>query len=577
MIRLLLRLSPGEQAKKLSVPSLPACAGRNVEAEIPIAEFPGSPVSWDHFRLATKNGGYTVEDLGSTNGTFLNDKRLDEHLQYPIKVGDQIRMGASGPCLHVSSTSDDHPQTRLSKKKAAAIDIVSSMAKVCHTIEKAPRYAAITLSSECPFVPLVLRDSQIIGWRYSQGSSQHDITIDGASWSHCLGNNETSATEFQQSIRTVIEKIYEKCNFKELAVDGLGVVIPECSHSNVEDFAELLPFELKTKCVFVQRPAATLAWMQGKRNNYLMAVLSEDKVRLYRCEKGKSHWSTERIGSTAEISAYTLRSSIEDALAEYAIRHTRRDPRELVGLEDSLALGVRSTFYKLCSGNTARVLLEISGERLDIRLSPSDLEDSTSRMRSAWGNLISEGIAKCSFDQTDLIISGDLANAIPLESWARKVVQSRINSISISPPHAMAGGAAILAAYHGTLTTNDTGIVRTAQATISLCPTLACTQTPEVYLVDHAGKKTQLPQEGVFTLGRVLSSDLRIDGGQFPTVSDKHAEITAEETGFFLRDAGSSNGTYVNGVRLNSQHNLANNDNITLGKSGPCLRYEVNT
>jgi len=49
-------------------------------------------VSQLHARIFTKDGQWFVEDLGSTNGTYLNTKRVTSPLA--VKRGDQIKIGA---------------------------------------------------------------------------------------------------------------------------------------------------------------------------------------------------------------------------------------------------------------------------------------------------------------------------------------------------------------------------------------------------------------------------------------------------------------------------------------------------
>ena len=45
-----------------------------------------------HARVFAKDGGWFVEDLGSTNGTYLNTKRVSGPLA--VKRGDRIKIGA---------------------------------------------------------------------------------------------------------------------------------------------------------------------------------------------------------------------------------------------------------------------------------------------------------------------------------------------------------------------------------------------------------------------------------------------------------------------------------------------------
>ena len=63
-------------------------------------------------------------------------------------------------------------------------------------------------------------------------------------------------------------------------------------------------------------------------------------------------------------------------------------------------------------------------------------------------------------------------------------------------------------------------------------------------------------------LGRALSSDLPLLD---PTISRRHAELTAGEGGVELRDLGSSNGTFVNGGRVEAGR-LVPGDIVTFGK-----------
>lgn len=50
-------------------------------------------VSRRHAKIFFQGEECYIEDVGSANGTFLNDRRLTPYLPYPLKTGDQIQIG----------------------------------------------------------------------------------------------------------------------------------------------------------------------------------------------------------------------------------------------------------------------------------------------------------------------------------------------------------------------------------------------------------------------------------------------------------------------------------------------------
>lgn len=50
-------------------------------------------VSRRHAVIHRSGGDYTVEDMGSTNGTYVNKKRIQPHVPQAIKPGDEVRFG----------------------------------------------------------------------------------------------------------------------------------------------------------------------------------------------------------------------------------------------------------------------------------------------------------------------------------------------------------------------------------------------------------------------------------------------------------------------------------------------------
>tara|TARA_R110002073_G_scaffold15425_6_gene60847 strand:+ start:10042 stop:10995 length:954 start_codon:yes stop_codon:yes gene_type:complete len=63
--------------------------GRSPDTDLPLFD---SSVSRQHAMLIRSQDGYLVRDLGSTNGTFVNEKLIDSGC--PLRSGDTIRIGS---------------------------------------------------------------------------------------------------------------------------------------------------------------------------------------------------------------------------------------------------------------------------------------------------------------------------------------------------------------------------------------------------------------------------------------------------------------------------------------------------
>ncbi len=59
-----------------------------------------SGVSWRHARIESTPGGLVATDLGSTNGTYVNDRRIASPTA--LNMGDTIGLGQRGPRLRLA-------------------------------------------------------------------------------------------------------------------------------------------------------------------------------------------------------------------------------------------------------------------------------------------------------------------------------------------------------------------------------------------------------------------------------------------------------------------------------------------
>lgn len=82
-------------------------------------------------------------------------------------------------------------------------------------------------------------------------------------------------------------------------------------------------------------------------------------------------------------------------------------------------------------------------------------------------------------------------------------------------------------------------------------------------LISTEGEQTfELRSGGTLVVGRALTSDIPVLD---PTISRRHAEVLWDTTGVHVKDLGSSNGTFLNGVKV-EEAKLSPGDVITFGK-----------
>lgn len=77
--------------EKISLDTLPLTIGRMKPADVVIEV---DSVSRGHARLSRSGPGYAIEDLGSSNGTFVNGVRLQQGIPRAISGGETIKLGS---------------------------------------------------------------------------------------------------------------------------------------------------------------------------------------------------------------------------------------------------------------------------------------------------------------------------------------------------------------------------------------------------------------------------------------------------------------------------------------------------
>ena len=72
------------------------------------------------------------------------------------------------------------------------------------------------------------------------------------------------------------------------------------------------------------------------------------------------------------------------------------------------------------------------------------------------------------------------------------------------------------------------------------------------------------------SIGRGGPNDVQLNGDEF--ASAKHARVEPRRDGVWIEDVGSTNGTFVNGIRLTRERRLAPGDVVRIGETD--LRFE---
>jgi pSer/pThr/pTyr-binding forkhead associated (FHA) protein len=106
------------------------------------------------------------------------------------------------------------------------------------------------------------------------------------------------------------------------------------------------------------------------------------------------------------------------------------------------------------------------------------------------------------------------------------------------------------------------GMPRTAPRT----PRLVVLQSPTL----DAGSEVEVGRTDV-TIGRAGHNDVMLAGDEF--ASGRHVRVEPRPDGIWVEDVGSTNGTFVNGARLEEPRRLEPGDVVRVGETD--LRFEA--
>lgn len=90
----------------------------------------------------------------------------------------------------------------------------------------------------------------------------------------------------------------------------------------------------------------------------------------------------------------------------------------------------------------------------------------------------------------------------------------------------------------------------------------------------RSGEVLEFGQERI-QIGRQPDADLRFDPTSDLHVSGRHAMLFRDARGWFVRDLGSTNGTFVNGVAVSGDAEIHDGDRLEFGAGGPLVEIQL--
>ena len=122
LVDFLLLMADGAPPQRIALSQHPVVIGRTAPATIILN---GGTVSRRHCEITRQGGQLVIADLGSTNGTYLNDARID--IQVPLSDGDTITVGVHTLRYHRRGTHEMATAEAIERELEAAVSYVRAV------------------------------------------------------------------------------------------------------------------------------------------------------------------------------------------------------------------------------------------------------------------------------------------------------------------------------------------------------------------------------------------------------------------------------------------------------------------
>jgi hypothetical protein len=216
--------------------------GRSSDLDMVLVE---DMVSRKHAKISTQNGQVVIQDLGSTNGTFVNGEKIKKTR---LKEGDRILIGTS--ILKVVSTSAPAADVAQARKNMEAIGSTAtedgSKSDMTGRLEEVPvpdllqlfstskRTGTLHIRSAPHFGKIYLRDGNVF---YAAIDDNHDLgpmkafcRIVGWKQGQFEFGRPEDTSGFLVELEDSTQSLLEKANEQVAAYDQLSSELPQPHH-----------------------------------------------------------------------------------------------------------------------------------------------------------------------------------------------------------------------------------------------------------------------------------------------------------------------------------------------------------
>ena len=116
------------QAERFDKPVI--VIGRHPSVDLRFSPEQDLDVSTKHAEIRLTEGRYVLQDTGSTNGTFVNGRRIETNGTAVLREGDKLRFGAKGPeAIVVMEGVETAPVPRAAKPRSTEVRVAEAVRK----------------------------------------------------------------------------------------------------------------------------------------------------------------------------------------------------------------------------------------------------------------------------------------------------------------------------------------------------------------------------------------------------------------------------------------------------------------